>query len=90
MTTTTAFSTTNTQVSDLAEAIASDGAAAHEGRIRSFVASLRPSARSTVAVEVLLDRQAAPIVRARAFGVVSATVAAADAPTLTSVHDLAA
>ncbi|HMJ74582.1 MAG TPA: hypothetical protein VK507_01350 [Iamia sp.] len=95
MNTTTAPTTiTEAEVDDLAHAVATDGPAAHERRLRSFaaavVAVVRPSPRTDVAVEVMLDRTAAPVLRSRAFSLVSAALTAEPRSATVLVRDRAA
>ena len=85
---------TEIDLADLAEAVAVDGPAAHERGLRRLAAAVsaavRPSPRTDVALEVMLDRSAAPILRSRAFSLVSAALVA-DLPSATApVRDLAA
>jgi hypothetical protein len=95
MTTATATTTTTeTEVEDLAHAVATDGPAAHERGLRRLAATVaavvRPSARTDVAVEVMLDRTAPAVLRSRAFSLVSAALVA-DLPSAAApVHDRAA
>ncbi|HEU5152652.1 MAG TPA: hypothetical protein VFU19_19335, partial [Iamia sp.] len=68
------------EVDDLAQAIAADGPAAHERRLRRLAAAVaalvRPTPRTDVALQVMLDRGAAPAIRSRAFSLVSAALVA--------------
>lgn len=85
---------TTPELDDLARAVATDGPAAHERGLRRLAAAVaavvRPSPRTAVAVEVMLDRSAAPVLRSRAFSLVSA-VLVADLPSATApVRDRAA
>lgn len=82
-------------LADLAAAIAADGPAAHERGLHRLAAAvlarLRPSPRTDIAVEVMLDRHAAPVLRSRAFSLVSAALVGSPADaTSTPVRDRAA
>lgn len=86
--------TSTTEISALAEAIAADGPAAHEHGLRRLAAlvaaRVRPSPRTDVAVEVMLDRSAAPMLRSRAFSLVSAALVAEAPAARVPVRDQAA
>jgi hypothetical protein len=95
MTTTTApITITEAEVDDLAHAVATDGPAAHEGSLRRLAAAVaaivRPSPRTDVAVEVMLDRTVAPVLRSRAFSLVSAALVAEPRSATVLVRDRAA
>ena len=94
MPTTTTPEITESEVIDLAHAVAADGPAAHEGALRRLAAVVaavvRPTPRTDVALEVLLDRTAAPALRARAFSLVSAALVAEPEPSGRTRRDLAA
>jgi hypothetical protein len=85
---------TEAEVADLAHAVAADGPAAHERALRRLAAAVaavvRPTPRTDVAVDVMLDRHAPSALRSRAFSLVSAALVAAPQPTATTVHDRAA
>jgi hypothetical protein len=96
MSTTTASTTTPTaaEIDALAQAIAVDGPAAHERGLRrlatAVAAVVRPTPRTDVAIDVMLDRGAPSVLRSRAFSLVSAALVAEPAPTATRVVDRAA
>ncbi len=79
-TTPTPAPTTDLELDALAHAVAADGPAAHEGSLRRLASALaarvRPSPRTDVAIDVMLDRGAAPALRSRAFSLVSAALVA--------------
>lgn len=85
---------TEIELAELAEAVAADGPAAHERALRRLAAAVaalvRPSPRTDVALEVMLDQSAAAVLRSRAFSLVSAAMVA-DVPSAAApVRDLAA
>lgn len=86
--------TTPAEIEDLAQAVAADGPAAHERRLRRLAtlvaAVVRPSRRTDVAVEVMLDHSAAPAIRSRAFSLVSAALVADLPSATTTIGDRAA
>jgi hypothetical protein len=94
MNTNPASITTPNEIADLAEAVAADGPAAHERALRRLAAAVaavvRPTPRTDVAVSVMLDRNAAPVLRSRAFSLVSAALVAETAPAPVPVRDWAA
>ncbi|QYG91265.1 hypothetical protein HC251_01640 [Iamia sp. SCSIO 61187] len=71
---------TEAEIADLAEAVAVDGPAAHERGLRRLAAAVaarvRATPRTETAIEVMLDRTAAPVLRSRAFGLASAALMA--------------
>jgi hypothetical protein len=82
------------ELAELAEAIAADGPAAHERGLRRLAAAVaalvRPTPRTDVALEIMLDQSAAAVLRSRAFSLVSAAMVA-DVPSAAApVRDLAA
>ncbi len=85
---------TPAELDDLAHALATDGPAAHERRLRQLAravaAVVRPTPRTDVALDVMLDRHAPTVVRSRAFSLVSAALTAESIPTATPVRDRAA
>jgi len=85
---------TEAEVDDLAHAVATDGPAAHERRLRTFAAAvatmIRPTSRTDVAVEVMLDRTVPPVLRSRAFSLVSAALVAEPRSATVLVRDRAA
>jgi hypothetical protein len=72
--------TTEAELDALAHAVAADGPAAHEHGLRRLAAAVaavvRPTPRTDVALEVMLDRSAAAVLRSRAFSLVSAALVA--------------
>jgi hypothetical protein len=94
MTTTPAPTPTASEVDALAHALAADGPAAHERSLRQLAravaAVVRPTPRTDVALDVMLDRHAAPALRSRAFSLVSAALTAESIPAPTPVRDRAA
>lgn len=85
---------TEIELAELAEAVAADGPAAHEGALRRLAAAVatlvRPDPRTDVALGIMLDHSAAAVLRSRAFSLVSAAMVA-DVPSAAApVRDLAA
>lgn len=94
MTTTPAPIPTEAELADIATAVAADGPAAHEPSLRRLAAAVaavvRPTPRTDIAVATMLDRSAAPVLRSRAFSLVSAALVAEPPATTSSARDLAA
>jgi hypothetical protein len=61
---------------DLAWGVAQDGAAAHEAEVTALVEMAVENGLVPAAAEVLADRTAPEVVRQRAFGLVTAALAA--------------
>lgn len=76
-----AMTTSRTHGSDdLARALAADGIAAHEARLRAFARLASRRGVEPVLIEALLDATASEVVRLRAFGRAAAELARLDGP----------